>query len=157
MRSIAFWGAQKFPLIHVCIVFVLAKTFLGAGLKILITQIFADERGTKRHLAAHSTCQMDIERQRQRERKSEKKREFVLHGVNKWAGGGGEEERPLTTPTNPMDTQYCCQSQSPARMAVTVTPSFWPRRWHTFWQHQRQQQATDKLTKTAHTHAHTLK
>lgn len=46
-------------------------------------------------------------------------------------------------------------------MAGTVTPSFWPRRWHTFWQHQRQQQqqhqqqATDKLTKKRLTHTHT--
>lgn len=56
---------KTFKLIHVCIVSVLAKTFLGAGLKILITQIFADERGTKRHLAAHSTCQMEIGRERE--------------------------------------------------------------------------------------------
>lgn len=50
------WGTSAFY--SVCIVLALAKTLLRAGLKILITQIFADERGTKRHLAAHSTCQM---------------------------------------------------------------------------------------------------
>lgn len=74
----------------ICIVYVvcaLAKTFLGAGLKILITQIFADERGTKRHLAAHSTCQMKWTRE-------SRKRE---HGGRvKWEPEIGQ--RPPSTP-----------------------------------------------------------
>lgn len=57
-------GARVHDVYIVC---ALAKTFLGAGLKILITQIFADERGTKRHLAAHSTCQMLRTRELQRD------------------------------------------------------------------------------------------